>query len=205
MKTIAPYKIPELNIEGLTNYDIAACTNREVKVINRLVTRPSFQNLCKTNGYELVTVGTKEENKIGRPRQYIYMPTKAAKALVATANWKEGHQYLDFLLECEIAATQALPKALQEIERLKAAINQKALPEPRRKKALVPVWQPSLWDMPVCTGFEYVDANEANEFDAAWAKNVHCNKILKGLQAAQEEAQTRMNAGLRLVKMSNQG
>jgi hypothetical protein len=40
-----------------------------------------------------------------------------------------------------------------------------------------------------------VEPNEAHGFDAAWAKNVHCNRVLKGIQKAQEEAQNRMNQG----------
>lgn len=195
--TIVPYHIPEIKSEGLSNYDIAMCTGRPVKVINRLVTRPSFQNLCKTNGYQLVTVGTNSKS-IGRPRKYIYLPTKAAKALVATADWKEGHRYLDFLLECEIAATKVLPAAIQEIERLKAVVESlrtKALPQPKTKKVMVPVWQPSLWGTPTCVRYELVEPSEAHDFDAAWAKNVHCNRVLRGIQKAQEEAQNRMNQG----------
>jgi hypothetical protein len=197
VKYRTPYEIKELGTEGLSNYDIAECTGRPVKVINQMVTRPSFQNLCKTNQYELVTTVTKSKS-IGRPRQYVYLPVKAAKALVATANWEEGYKYLDFLLECEIAATTVLPQAMEEIKNLRAqieALKTKALPAPKAKKALVPVWNQVLWGHPECTGYELVEATEAHSFDAAWAKNVHCNRVLRGIQKAQEHAQDVMNKG----------
>jgi hypothetical protein len=197
MALIKPYTLPEIEQEGLTNYDIAKCVNRSPTIINQMIERPTFKELCKANNYSFTTAVVKVGD-IGRPRRYYYLPLRAAKALIATANWNEGYKYLDFLFDCEIAATQILPKAMEEIRNLRAqleSLRTKALPKPKTKKAMVPIWQPSLWGTPACVGYELVEPSEAHSFDAAWAKNVHCNRVLKGIQKAQEEAQNRMNQG----------
>lgn len=194
---IKPYHIDAIEQDGLTNHDIAQCVNRKPTHINQMIERPSFRELCKVNGYNFTTAVVKIGD-VGRPRRYYYLPIRAAKALIATANWDEGYRYLDFLFDCEIAATKILPAAIQEIERLRAVVESlktKALPQPKTKKVMVPVWQPSLWGTPTCVRYELVEPSEAHGFDAAWAKNVHCNRVLRGIQKAQEDAQLRMNQG----------
>lgn len=133
---VKPYFIAELGCEGLTNYDIAKALNRPVKHINQKIQRAQFQECCKLNQYDLITssVTTVTSQK---KQQMVYMSARAAKALVAIASWKEGYRYLDFLFDCEAAATKELPRLRQRIAELESK-PKKLKGKSRAGMALVP-------------------------------------------------------------------
>jgi hypothetical protein len=186
---VKPRFIEALGCEGLSNFDIAKSTGRNVFHINQMIKRPTFQRLARNNNYNFITAVIKL-GKVGRPERHIYMPTRAAKALIATGDWPECHKYLEFLFDCEEVATQIVPRLLAEREDLKHRIlqleasQQRSLPKP--KQALVPKWHPTLWGPPEIVGYELVDADKADSYDKAVAKVMQCNRVVKGLSKAIE-------------------
>jgi len=136
---VKPYFIKELGCEGLSNHDIALSLNRPVFTINRKIRRPEFQECCKVNQYTLMT-GTHKirDTQMGRPKEMMYMSERAAKALMCLAGWEEGYRYLDFLFDCEAAATEQLPKLRARIAELEAK-PKKLKGSSRAGMALVPM------------------------------------------------------------------
>lgn len=130
---IKPYLQPQLgNIDGLTSHDIAKALSVQPKRIIEKIERPTFKEMCATNGWELVAAAS-YSGKRGRPGKVYTLGTRAAKAIVATFDSVAGYKYLDFLFECEKVATQALPKILEELNNLKLE-NEMLKNKPKRLK-----------------------------------------------------------------------
>lgn len=122
-KFTKPYYIEDIDCLGLTSKDIARVLDVPVERIRAKIERPEFQNLVRTNDYQLIAGTYKNTGERGRPIKLYSLETRAAKALVATYESEVGHRYLDFLFDCENQITEKKPekKSRSEAEALLAS------------------------------------------------------------------------------------
>lgn len=192
---VEPYPQPALDGDlGLTDEDIANSLDANVKFVRQKLRRSEFINNAKSAGFRMSS--SEDLNKNGvLVRKYVF-DVNASKAFVAKWESESGWGYLSFLLKCEKAVVETIPRMIRELGEAREII--KKLTKPKRKtlptgESVVTLTQivvkKDIFGVEYCEPFRVqVPMNQLDQAQYQEYKIRHINKVQSGLTKSAEKA-----------------
>lgn len=129
---VVPYAQEALNGGmGLTSSDIGRSLGIPVARVHEKIGRPGFERQAQFRELVIIANAIPNETNGLTETQYIF-DTRSAKAFVQGYNNEIGWSYSDFLLDCERAVVENVPRLIRELSDAKDII--KKLTKPKRGK-----------------------------------------------------------------------
>lgn len=188
---VEPYPQPALDgALGLTSEDIARSLSTTSKVIRQRLRRSRFIETWRSRKFVVVAIATSNF-----PDSYVF-DVNAAKVFVATYDSDTGRDYLAFLLNCERAVVETIPRMIRELGEAREII--KKLTKPKRKtlptgESVVTLTQlvvkRDIFGVEYCEPFRVqVPMNQLDQAQYQEYKIRHINKVQSGLTKSAEKA-----------------
>lgn len=188
---VEPYPQPALDgALGLTSEDIARSLGARSADIRRRLRRSTFISDWKKRNFSIVSNSTAEI-----PGSYVF-DVNSAKVFVATYDNDMGRDYLAFLLNCERAVVETIPRMIRELGEAREII--KKLTKPKRKtlptgESVVTLTQivvkRDIFGVEYCEPFRVqVPMNQLDQAQYREYKIRHINRVQSGLTKSAEKA-----------------
>jgi hypothetical protein len=193
---VVPYSQEALNgALGLTSSDISRGLGIPVARVHEKIGRPGFEKQARFRKLVIIANAIPNETNGLTDTQYVF-DTRSAKAFVQGYQNEVGWAYADFLLDCETAVLENVPKLIRELSDAKSII--KNLTKPKRGKLPSGESCVTLTQIEVrkdMFGTEYfeplrvkVKMSDMDEAQHAEYKIRHITRIQKGLSKSAEKS-----------------
>ena len=193
---IQPHFIDILGEDGLTAGEIAQSLDIPREHVVQKLNRGWSAKASKAVKSFNITIAMKN-NINGLDVEEFHLNTRAAKAFVAQYQNDMGFKYLDFLFDCEQAATEILPKIIAENEALKSSLARatKPLQIKASKKGclLVPEFIPNIFGQLELI-FKWKKKTDISEKEQQLAREKKITESLLGLTTALKDVQDKLAA-----------
>ena len=199
---IKPHFIDILGEDGLTAYEIAQSLDIEVKHVHEKLKRSAWKSATSWNDCIVAYTIEQEIQEVTghtykRGVETYALSIRAAKAFIARWENNLGDGYLDFLFDCEQAATEILPKIIAENEALKSSLARatKPLQIKASKKGclLVPEFMPNIFGQLELI-FKWKKKTDISEKEQQLAREKKITESLLGLTTALKDVQDKLAA-----------
>ena len=199
---VQPHFIEALGEDGLSAHEIAMALGVDVEHVHEKLKRGKWKSVTSWNDcLTLYTIQQEIQEVTGhtykRETESYALKTKAAKAFVARWENNLGDSYLDFLLECEKVAIEAMPRLIAENNALKSSLSRatKPLQLKASKKGflLVPEFLPNLFGQ-IELILRWKKKTEISEKELALAKEKKIAESLAGLANALTDVRQKLAA-----------